>query len=68
MRWPWQRGTVEAEKRLQRAEMDTQMTPEWVKYTRLMDSLLREEVARNGFGELLQIAMGGRRRPEGNQR
>lgn len=64
MRWPWRRGTHEAEQRLADAEKATSGIDDLVAYSREVNARLRQEVARNGFGELLQLAMGGRQRPD----
>lgn len=66
-RRPWRRGTAEAERRRDVADEATKGIGELVEHSRAIDARLRAEVARNGFGELLQIAMSGRRGPERGQ-
>ncbi|SCX06072.1 hypothetical protein SAMN02799620_00807 [Mycolicibacterium fluoranthenivorans] len=60
MRWRWRRRTAEAERRLAHAEESTQGLGELIQYSREMDARLRREVAPNGFGKAIQLAMRGR--------
>lgn len=62
MRWPWRRHIEEAQRRLAEAEERTKRTGDLIRRSREADAKVRHVVARNGFGEALQLAMERRRR------
>lgn len=59
--WPWRRRIAEAEQRLSEAEERTKGTGDLIRQSQEADANLRRAVARNGFGEALQLAMERRR-------